>query len=508
MKYFLAFSYNMHDSSVSIADESQVLLVLEAERFFGEKKKRCDHGEMEVLVAQALSYCRISIDDIEGVVCTSYLNDHLPEAQRNCRWRDTAPIELAGKKFEAVVLNHHLAHAAMVYGFKEAKDVAIDVVDGGGDFGDTHFTYRCRNGKLEALQNAAIHNRFSSRFYDVVSRYLYGQIMCEGKLMALAVLGEPQPTIVQWLSERLEDFHRLPTQTSLNALAKAFPFAEYQTDQRAFNLAASAQSLFEQLRVQSVEALPQDAPQVLLSGGGTLNILANTRVREALGAKRPLLIPPCCDDTGQSLGALLYYCHEDQKLPITARMPFLGFSDSIDDRALGADDVTDELVDRLARGQLVFLHHGQSEIGPRALGHRSILGRPTQRSHDLINHLIKGREFYRPLAPLVPLDRVSEWFEWEGESRFMLFAGKAKPPAWVHAQGVCHYDGTARIQTIARQEQPFLHTLLDRMGEAVDCPILINTSLNPRGVPICSRREETHKFRAEFRNLPIHVFPS
>ncbi|WP_428267412.1 carbamoyltransferase C-terminal domain-containing protein [Haliangium sp.] len=505
MKHFLAFSYNMHDSSVSIADERRVRLVLEAERYFGDKKKRCSHAEMEQLVAEALRHCGISIEDIDGVACTAYLNDHLPEHKQNCHWRDEHPVTLAGKTFDALVLNHHLAHAAIVYGFPGVEDVAIDVVDGGGDFGDTHRIYRYQAGRITQLDNAPIHDRFSSRFYDLVSRHLYGQIMCEGKLMALAAMGEPREVMMRFLDEHLEAFHDMTPDDGLALLAREYPVASYRDEQRAFDLAASTQHLFERLRCESVEALPGDARQVLLAGGGTLNILANTRVRDLLAGERELLIPPCCDDTGQSLGALLYYCHEERGCPVTAAMPFLGYSDGLDQAELTGDDVSDELVDHLCSGGVVFLHNGQSEIGPRALGHRSILARPSQRNRDLLNNVIKGREFYRPVAPIVPIEEVSRWFEWEGESRYMLFAGRARDATWVQAQGVCHYDGTARVQTIESGEHPFLHRLLMHVGEVSGCPILINTSLNPRGLPILSRREDTHRFRDSLSGLPIRV---
>ncbi len=505
MKHFLAFSYNMHDSSVSIASEERVLLVLEAERYFGEKKKRCTRAEMEELTFVALAHAGLSIRDIEGIACTSYLNEHLPEAQRVSDFRDVRPISLCGRHYDAVVLNHHLAHAAIVYGFPDATDVAIDVVDGGGDRGDTHCIYRYREGRIEQLPNLPIHERFSSRFFDVVSRYLYRQMMSEGKLMALGALGEARPDMMRFLRDHLDDLHCVPADRGLELLARKFGIETYQNDQRAFDLAASTQQLFEELRCESVRALPSDTPDVLLAGGGTLNIIANTRVQTMLEGRRRVLIPPCCDDTGQSLGALLYYCHEVLKLPITANMPFLGYSDGMPAPELGADDATDELVDFLAKDGVAFVHHGQSEIGPRALGHRSIIARPTQRNHDLINHVIKGREFYRPLAPVIPLDAVSRWFDWKGESRFMLLAARAKEATWAHAQGICHYDGTARIQTVNSSEQPFLNRLLHRVGDATGCPILINTSLNPRGLPILSKVNDTHAFRAQQPNLSIRV---
>jgi carbamoyltransferase len=506
MHHFLAFSYNVHDSSVSIADEERVLLVLEAERYFGEKKKRCDRPEMETLVGAALAYVGIGIEDVDGVACTAYKNEHLPSSLRDVEWLAEHRLELAGRSFDALILNHHLAHAAMVHAFPGADDVVIDVCDGGGDFGDTHFVYRSTGHRIEALPNRPIHDAFSSRFYDVTSRYLYGRIMCEGKLMALASLGEPRPNMMSFVREHLEQFDRAPPEQTMLELGHRFPVTHALQSQTAFDLAASVQRVFEELRVQSVAELPADAPYVLLAGGATLNIVANTRVRQSLGGGRRLLVPPCCDDTGQSLGALLYHCHERANVRVTAAMPFLGFSDHADDGALGARDASDELVAFLAGGGITFLHRGQSEIGPRALGHRSILAAPTRRSYDLINHVIKQREFYRPLAPLVPRESVSAWFDWEGESKYMLYAAETMPETRLRAPGICHYDHSARLQTVAAEDDPFLHALLTRVGDATGVPLLINTSLNPRGAPILSKIAETRAFAQSMGDLGIRVF--
>jgi carbamoyltransferase len=504
--YFLAFSYNVHDSSVSISDEERVLLVLEAERYFGEKKKGCNRGEMEALVAAALAHIGIVIADVEGVACTAYRNEHLPEALQNVKWLAEQTIDLCGRSFDALVVNHHLAHAAIVHAFAPEGDVVIDVCDGGGDFGDTHTIYRCSSGKIAQLPNKPVHDSFSSRFYDVVSRYLYGRIMCEGKLMALASLGTPRPRMTSFIREHLSMFHEAPPSESIAELRRHFPVESYVKSEIAFDLAASVQRVFEELRVESVAELPSDAPCVLLAGGSTLNIVANTRVKEHLGAGRTLLLPPCCDDTGQSLGALLYYCHEKARVPIRAAMPFLGYGDRLDERPLAPSDVTGELVSFLAGGGVVFLHRGQSEIGPRALGHRSILAIPTRRSFDLINHVIKGREFYRPLAPLVPLESVSDWFDWEGESKYMLYAASATPRTRLEATGICHYDNSARLQTIDERDDPFLHGLLRQVGQATGVPLLINTSLNPRGAPILSTLAATREFQRAVGGLDVRVF--
>jgi carbamoyltransferase len=187
-------------------------------------------------------------------------------------------------------------------------------------------------------------------------------------------------------------------------------------------------------------------------------------------------------------------------------MPFLGYSDGIDDPKLDGSHVRDELTSFLVGGGIVFLHRGQSEIGPRALGHRSILARPTRKNFDLINHVIKQREFYRPLAPLVPGESVSEWFDWNGESKYMLYAAGVVERTQLEAPGICHYDNSARVQTIDAREDAFLHHLLTRVGEATGCPILINTSLNPRGAPILSKLEATRAFASSMSGLGVRVF--
>lgn len=505
MRHFLAFAYNMHDSSVSIADETRVLLVLEAERLFAKKKKRCTKAEMETLIEAALKHCEISIDDIDGVACTSYLNEHLPEDLRSVEWLAEGQVRLAGRGFNVLIVNHHLSHAAMVHAFSGHGDVVIDACDGGGDFGHTHFTYRCTGDRLELLANRPIHDAFSSRFYDVVSRYLYGRIMCEGKLMALASLGEPRPEMMDFIRSKLPIFHDMRHEEALAELRRRFPVDNYLTSRTAFDLAASTQRLFEELRVESVAALPDDAPRVMLTGGATLNIVANSRVKEKIGPGRQLLLPPCCDDTGQSLGALLYYCHERAGLRVTCNMPFLGYSDRLDERTLDQADVSGELVSFLARGGIVFVHRGQSEIGPRALGHRSIVAMPSRKNFDIINHVIKQREFYRPLAPLVAREAVSDWFHWDGESKYMLYAAEVMDATRASAPGVCHYDNSARVQTVDRAEDPFLHGLLEQIGQVSGCPILINTSLNPRGAPILSKVSETRAFAQSLRGLDVRL---
>jgi len=143
---------------------------------------------------------------------------------------------------------------------------------------------------------------------------------------------------------------------------------------------------------------------------------------------------------------------------------------------------------------------------PDVLGHRSVLAVPSRKSYDLINHLLKKREFYRPLAPLVPFEKVRAWFDWEGESKFMLHAARVTQATRLAAPGICHYDDSARLQTVDMSDDAFLHRLLVDTGEATGCPLLINTSLNSQGAPIFSKLEATRAFAREHAALGVRVF--
>src|SRR5262249_17519396 len=157
-------------------------------------------------------HCGLTILDLDGVACTAYRNEHLPERTRNVEWVAHETVELGGRSFDALVLNHHLAHAAMIHAFPEAPDAVLDVCDGGGDFDVAHCTYRFQGGRIARLPNQAVHDVFSSRFYDIVSRHLYGRIMCEGKLMALAGLGKPRAEMTAYLRDHLAMFHQAPAE--------------------------------------------------------------------------------------------------------------------------------------------------------------------------------------------------------------------------------------------------------------------------------------------------------
>jgi predicted NodU family carbamoyl transferase len=145
------------------------------------------------------------------------------------------------------------------------------------------------------------------------------------------------------------------------------------------------------------------------------------------------------------------------------------------------------LVNDLADGKIVGVARGRSEHGARALGNRSIICNPSiPEMKDILNAKVKHREWYRPFAPVVRLEDISKYFEWEGESRWMSFCPKVKDE-WKYKLGaITHVDGTARVQTVTREENEWLYDLLTKFEEKTGVGVLLNTSFNVDGKPILS----------------------
>jgi carbamoyltransferase len=145
------------------------------------------------------------------------------------------------------------------------------------------------------------------------------------------------------------------------------------------------------------------------------------------------------------------------------------------------------LVDDLEKGKIVGVVRGNSEHGPRALGNRSIICSPAiSDMKDILNEKVKHREWYRPFAPVVRLEDVSEYFEWDRESRWMSFCPKVKEEWRERLPAITHVDNTARVQTVTREQNEWLYDLLTNFKEKTGIGVLLNTSFNVNGKPILS----------------------
>ena len=224
--------------------------------------------------------------------------------------------------------------------------------------------------------------------------------------------------------------------------------------------------------------IPRNA-KVAFSGGA----IQNTVLNERLAALYPNgVFVPHCYDGGLSIGVMADLCRRyDIPLPRVESYPYLQR-----DHVLGepGPELIRDAAERLAAGQIVGWHQGRGEIGPRALGNRSILMNPAiPEAKSIINERVKHREFWRPYAASVIEDKAADWFLTDTPSRFMMRAVPVIPERAGQIPAVVHKDGTCRIQTVTSESNPLFHSLLQAFYELTGIPILLNTSLNDGGKP-------------------------
>ncbi len=265
-------------------------------------------------------------------------------------------------------------------------------------------------------------------------------------------------------------------------------------DERAA-LAAAVQSTLETALLHLARRLHaltgHDA--LCIAGGVALNSVANGRLARETPF-RTVYVPPAPSDDGIALGCAAYgLWTRTGRRPRFARSAYLGPERPATDGAALArdagltaerpDDLIATVAGHLAAGRIVAWFQGRSEYGPRALGHRSILALPSPGFvRDKLNHEMKRREWFRPYAPMVPLEATRDYFDFPGESPHMSFVAPVLRPADLPA--ATHVDGTARLQTVAAEDNPRIHALLGEIGRRTGTPILLNTSFNRAGEPI------------------------
>jgi carbamoyltransferase len=347
-------------------------------------------------------------------------------------------------------------------------------------------------------------------FYSLLTRMLWptgdGN---EGKVMGLAPFGDPDALDVPPLEVRGHEVSIPAGWMEVFADRSRYRlFSDGEGDFRACaDLAAAGQRVFEDA-VLAVAGWLHDATEeddLCFAGGTALNCSANGELIRR-GPFRDVFIPPSPHDGGTAVGCALYglIAVLGRDSDFRWSVDFLGPEPDPGDVEAAVRDLPDGLVaerpddlvaamvDLLEAGRVVALHQGRSESGPRALGNRSIIGDPRRpEMQDYINHRVKGREWFRPLAPLVLHDHAGRIFDVDRPAPFMQYAADVRPGFREVYPGITHVDGTARLQTVEPEGTPFLHALLAAWHARTGSPVLINTSLNGPGDPLTETPQQS-----------------
>jgi len=418
-----------------------------------------------------------------------------------------------------VNVGHHDAHAAVFF-VSPFEEALVLVMDGYGDDASSS-TYHGRGNRLERTWSTGIMNSLGL-VYTFVTQYLgFAGFGDEGKVMALAAFGSD--TYVQ----RFRDVIRLApdggyavdmSYFSYDKFGQLRPFSRKfietfgpergpgdELSDRHRDIAFALQTVTEEVILNCVRALMKQFPvrDLCLTGGVALNCVANAKVLEATDARR-VWVPPCASDTGAPFGSALWHTHQTLGLPRRFELthPYYGrgYSDADITRALEGEGLRyhrlsgAQLLRRVAQdlsdGKIVGWFQGRFEMGPRALGNRSILADPRRpEMRDELNDRVKKREPFRPFAPVVLAESAGEFFEVDQPDPFMTLAPRVRADKQAVIPAAVHVDGTGRIQTIDRAANPRYYGLIEEFGRLTGVPVLLNTSFNRKEPIVASPKD-------------------
>ena len=501
-----------HDPAAALVVDGEIVAAAEEERFSRRK-----HGKSPVpfstweLPEQAIAWCLerggigagevdaigysydpalapaegddITADEWEGLR-TLYV-------RRAPRFLSTLGLDPARVRH----VGHHVAHAASAHLAAPHESSAVLVVDGRGESASHLAGHARADGSLQILAAQRLPHSLGLLYEELTAHLGFRRSSDEYKVMAMASYGEPR-----FLGELRElvaatgdgGFRVAPV--DLERFAPRLRSGEDWTEAHA-DLARSVQERLEEVLLDLARWLHERTGEraLTMAGGVALNCVANSRIwRE--GPFDEVWVQPASGDSGTALGAALHLAQAlgDEVRPMGGAD--LGRSWSDDELAARLhtakvpferpDDVADAIAEVLAADGVVAWFQGASEYGPRALGHRSLLADPRHKANLERLNDVKGREQFRPVAPMVLEERAPDLFDGPLPSPYMLFTHRVRPGWAERIPAVVHVDGTARIQTVSPATEPLVARMLGAFEARTGVPVVVNTSLNTAGRPM------------------------
>ena len=546
--YNLGISCYYHDSAAALLKDGHVIAAAEEERF---SRKKFDDDFPKMAIEWCLKEAKITPSEIHSVAFYDkpvlkferLLDNYIAVAPRGLysfldtipKWihkrlwiKDEIKKSLKGFKGDIVFPEHHLSHAAHTFYTSPFEESAILTVDGVGEWSTTSLGY-AQNNSITLTHD--IHWPHSLGLFYSAFTYFLGFQVNEGeyKLMGLASYGKPKyyDTIMNNLIDVKDD-----GSIHLNMKYFAFTYDKVMTNDRFYKLfeieprkkdekaqqihydiGASAQKVLEEILLKMTNHVYEKfkMKNLCLGGGVALNGVANYRILKE-GLFDNVHVPPSPGDAGSAVGCAQYLYYIYHKNPrIIEKNPAKVISENVYVGTIYSDEEIREFLDSkniqyqqlqhdellqttaklIADGNIVGWYQGKMEWGPRALGSRSILADPRKAEmKDILNEKIKHRESFRPFAPSILEEHVSEYFDIDRPSPYMLFVAPVKKPDLIPA--VTHVDGTGRLQTVNRDANPLYYDLINEFYKITGVPVIINTSMNVMGEPIVNTPEQAY----------------
>lgn len=515
-----------HDANCTLADGENILLSSSRERFTRCKFQGGYPGEIINYIKNEYG---IKKEDISQVIFTNRLNfvhrffsktfhayyhDYFSTAQALYlfyqhffrkiplyqEFMDILSRQAYRGRFKGMIfLDHHLCHAASAYYYSGIQKALVITADNIGD-GLSASVYRGIGDKLEIIKPVGC-LQSPGQFYGEITQLLgFDPLKHAGKTTGLAAGGDPLRLypLMEMLFYLSRDHERMHIRSVLNPWKKKWIKKKLDGYSRE-DIAAAAQKRLEDCFVDFIRAYINKTGirDIVVSGGVFGNVKLNQHIFE-LPEVNQLYVHPGMSDCGLSMGALAcYWMFYKKKNPEFLRSVYLGPEpgpipgDMIDRsryRVSECGDLTGGIAERLSRGRIVAICRGRMEYGPRALGNRSILYNPADKSvNDWLNQKLKRSEFM-PFAPVVLDEDMNDLF-WAKNGgclsdRFMTITYTAKPVMKQKAPAVVHTDNTARPQVLRRADNEFFYDIIKKYREITGIPCLLNTSFNMHEEPI------------------------
>jgi carbamoyltransferase len=529
-----------HDPAAAVVVDGQIVAAAEEERFTRRKhgKQAVPFSTWEVPVESArwcLAQAGLSPSDLDAVGY-SYDPRLMREAgtdleglDRDWEYLRTMYAERAPRFLQSALpgldpgivryVRHHVAHAASSALASPHPDCAVLVVDGRGER-TSMLAGSYRDSKIDVLATQSLPHSLGLLYENLTEHLGFKRSSDEYKVMAMASYGRPR------FADRFREliyacgdggFRTEPVDwdsfTPRRDPGAGKGHALARPDQEHADLACSVQQVVEEVLLDLVDWLraQTDHEKLCLAGGVALNCVANSKLY-VHGGFADVWVQPAAGDAGTALGAALALAGEagEPIVPMQSAQLGRGFSDDEIEATLREaavpyerpSDYAAAVGDALADDQLVGWFQGRSEFGPRALGGRSLLADPRRIDNLERLNTVKGREQFRPVAPMVLAERADEIFSGGPiPSPYMLFVHDVAEDWRAKIPAVTHVDGTARIQTVERSSA-LLHATISRFAERTGVPVIVNTSFNTSGRPMV---DSPHDALECFGSAPIDV---
>lgn len=491
--------HSHHNASIAVELDGDIVTVIELERFINLKNaSHCFFKPIhvqDVILGEVYEYLRLT----HGF--TKYDKFIISQgfAEVPQEWRDQIPAN------EYLVDDrHHPAHAASSFYQSPHHESLIISFDGGSNDGWFNLYHGIKGEELKTVTSFGIdlgshYHVIGSVCEDIKN---YDELTAAGKVLGLQSYGNIR---YEWVDYITELFKHVPYWHDLesrllklsNQMGVTFSKENKLSGQIQYDLARTAQHVFETIFFDSVDTwVKQYNLPIVLTGGCALNITLNTRVKERY-PHLDVFVAPNSSDCGLTVGTLCNLVKPTKTIDITYkgvgvldRSLLMEYVNTYNARKVNVDAIVQDLINQ----RILGLIQGNSEHGPRALGNRSILCSPIPLDmKDTLNHKVKHREWFRPFAPIVRVEDVSEYFEWEGESRWMNFCPMVKSEWRDRLPAITHVDGTARVQTVTKDQNPLIYEILTQFKEKTGVGVLVNTSFNVDRKPILSSYKDALK---------------